>query len=160
METFAATFHTQTFYQVAFIIKSFRSFSMIVFLCIVLSLLACGFSEKDSNCDRFKQGNFRYRFRGQNYQTDFLIHRNDSVQTEVDSKSGKTSKLSVKWTGECKYELRLLETTFDFPDSVQGIRKILPTKTEILSSTKDYYIFQTTRENSDFVMTDTLWVEK
>lgn len=141
-------------------LENLRSLRVIVFSCITFFLIACGFSEKGSSCDRFKQGNFRYRFRGQNYQTDFLIHRNDSVQTEVDSKSGKASKLSIKWTGECKYELRLLETTFDFPDSVQRIRKMLPTQTEILSSTKDYYIFQTTRDNSDFVLTDTLWIEK
>ena len=134
--------------------------SVVFFSCIVLSLLACGFSEKDSSCDRFKQGDFRYRLREQNYHTDFLIHRNDSIQTEVDSKSGKTSKLSIKWTGECKYELRLLETTFDFPDSVQRIRKTFPAKTEILGLTKDYYIFQTTRDNSDFVLTDTLWIDK
>lgn len=78
----------------------------------------------------------------------------------MDLKSGETSKLAIRWTGECDYELRLLETTFDFPDSMQEIRESLPVKTKILSSAEDYYIFQTTRDNSDLVLTDTLWIEK
>lgn len=153
-------FVKQRIYQLTYNIKNLLSLRIVIFSCVALSFLACSSSDKNSSCERFRQGKFRYHFRWQNEQTDFLIQRNDSVQTEMDLKSGETSKLAIRWTGECDYELRLLETTFDFPDSMQEIRESLPVKTKILSSAEDYYIFQTTRDNSDLVLTDTLWIEK
>jgi len=125
---------------------------------ILFFLYSCNYTVKEKTCGQFKKGNFVFHFRGQDYQTDFLIDRADSLQIEVDKKSGKTSKLAIKWTGECNYEMKLLETTFDFPDSIQQLRKSKPLKTQILNWTKDYYVFQSKRDNSNFILTDTLWV--
>lgn len=131
---------------------------IIAFIAGSFVVVSCNFSKKGLDCSQLKNGDFVYHFRGLNYQTDFLISRNDSIQTEVDKQSGKTSKLSIRWTSECDYELKLIETTFDFPDSIQRLRKTVPTKTKIISQTTNYYIFKTDRDNDDFILTDTLWL--
>jgi hypothetical protein len=141
--------------------KLFR-FKRLLFWILAIGFISCDFVKQDKTCEKFKQGKFIYNSRNSQGQVDrqFLINRHDSIQTEVDNHSGKTSKILIKWTGNCSYELILIETTFNYPDSIQKIRKTVPLKIEILSSTNDYYIFQAKMDNSNFVMTDTLWFDK
>lgn len=89
-----------------------------------------------------------------------MIERTDSIQIETIRETGAFTKLSLKWTDSCNYEVKMLETTFDLPDSIQYLRRTNAFKTEILSWTKDYYVFKSSREKSNFEMTDTLWVIK
>jgi hypothetical protein len=122
--------------------------------------LCCKQFNKDKNCSQFQNGNFIYRIHFPQGDNIFHITRNDSIQTEVEEGTGKFSKLSIKWTGNCNFELKLLETSFDFPDSIQNIRKTIPLKGEILSWTNEYYIFKARRENTNFSLTDTIWFTK
>jgi hypothetical protein len=115
-------------------------------------------TKKEESCEQFRNGNFKFNPKGQMLGTTFLIERKDSIQIETETKTGNYSRLSVKWTGPCKYEVKMLETTFNYPDSIQNVRRTQAFKTEILSWTKDYYVFRSTRENTNFVLTDTLWV--
>ena len=112
----------------------------------------------NTDCEKFKNGNFVFKLHRQPGVVTYIT-RQDSIQTETDKQTGYFSKLRIRWTDKCKYELLLLETTFPFPDSIQNIRKTIPLKTEIISCSKDYYVFKSQRGNS-LVMTDTLWVEK
>ena len=82
------------------------------------------------------------------------------MQIETDNKDGSITKLSINWTDECKYELKLIESNANFPDSVQEIRKTIPLNVEILNWTDDYYIYSANRANSDYTMIDTLWIQK
>ncbi len=115
---------------------------------------------KENSCAQFRTGNFLFHLKDKRGDSFFTIKRNDSIQTETDEKTGNYSKLSVKWTDPCTYELKMIETTFPMSDSVQQIRKTNPFKTEILFFTKDYYIFKSQRFNSNYFMTDTMWVGK
>lgn len=116
-------------------------------------------NEAPSGCEQFKNGKFIFLLRMQTGDVYFSINRKDSIQIETDKHTGYYSKLLVKWTDKCKYETTLLETTFPFPDSIQKRRRTVPSKTEIISWTKDYYIFKSHRENSPLI-TDTMWVDK
>ena len=142
--------------------KSLLQLKVLVIWALAVSLFSCNLDKNEQNCNQFKQGRFVYNLRNQNGQIDrkFSIIRNDSIQTETDVKSGEFSKLSIKWTSDCNYELKLIETTFIFPESLQKMRKTVPLKTTILVSTDRYYVFKAKRDNYNFVMTDTIWVEK
>ncbi len=142
--------------------KIFRNTMKIPFaaLTTTLLILACGFSKKDEDCSQFKSGEFLYHFRGQQGDFYYSINRNDSIQTEINQQTGDITKLAVHWTDRCKYELRLIESTVSFPDSIQILRKTIPVKNEIVGWTKDYYIFKAERDKSNFVLTDTLWLKK
>ena len=89
----------------------------------------------------------------------FTINRQDTIQTELEDKTGYTTKLRVHWTDNCNYETSLIESTFPFPDSVQEIRRTMVLKTEIISTGSNYYVFKAHRDNSNFI-TDTMWVAK
>jgi hypothetical protein len=134
----------------------------IFFSALTLTILffACIFSQKDKNCSQFRSGNFLYHFRGQQEDIYFSISRNDSIQTEINQRTGDVTKLAIRWTDNCKYELKLIESTAIFPDSIQNLRKSISVKNEIVSWTNDYYIFKAVREKSDLVLTDTLWLKK
>lgn len=111
------------------------------------------------DCSQLKTGSYRYHFRGQHANFFFSLDRNDSIQTETNEKTGSISKLAIRWTDKCKYELKFIESTESFPDSIQNIRKSIILKTEILSWTDRYYIFRSTRDDIDFVLKDTMWMK-
>jgi hypothetical protein len=88
------------------------------------------------------------------------MNRNDSIQTEINQQTGDISRFAIKWTDECKYELKLMESTINYPDSIQKMEKNTPLKIEIISSTGDYYIFKSKRDDMDFILIDTLWIKR
>ena len=113
-----------------------------------------------TDCRRFETGEFTFRHHDAQGSFSYLISRRKGIQTEIDQQTGSVSKLAVKWTGPCTYELRLLESNEHFSPTVQAMRKKSPLRTEILSYTDTYYIFRAQRVGSDFVVTDTLWIKK
>lgn len=143
-----------------------KLFQILSLICILLIFSCSSEKNKEENkntensCAQFKTGNFLFHLRDKQGEFFFAINRNDSIQTERDEKTGNYSKLAIKWTDPCTYELKMIETTFPMPDSVQQIRKTKPFKTEILFFTKDYYIFKSQRFNSNYFITDTMWVGK
>ncbi len=138
--------------------KSLNRIFLSLTLVIVILIFFCGRRET-ADCEQFKNGKFIFHLKVKNGDVFFSINRADSIQTETDKHTGYYSKLQVKWTGKCQFETTLLETTFPFPDSIQRIRKAIPLKTEIISSTNSYYVFKAHRENSPSI-TDTMWVDK
>ena len=126
----------------------------------ILFLFSCTSSKYEKGCEQFKTGNFIFYIKGKQQDVSFMIERKDSIQIETEPISGKFSKLSIKWTDSCTYEIKMLETTFNLPDSIQKIRRENAFRTHIISWTKDYYVFRSTRDKSDFVLTDTMWLVK
>ena len=128
----------------------------------LMTIFSCSTkNENNNNCEQFKNGKFVFHLHGLKSEDDILfsIERLDSIQTETDKKTGNYTKLRVRWTDKCRYETIVLESTYPFSDSVQNIRKTLPLKTEIISFTKEYYVFKSHRD-SLYTMTDTMWVIK
>lgn len=129
------------------------------FLTIIFSLVSsCSISKKETDCSVYKTGNFKFIPRDGHGDFVFQISRTNSLQIETDPKSGKYSKLSIRWTDSCIYEVLVLQSTFRYSDTIEKIRRTIPMKTEILSGTKEYYVFKSTREKSNVVLTDTMWV--
>lgn len=129
-------------------------------LLLAAAFSACRFSPAASACQRFRQGQFVYHVRGPEGRLDILVTRHDSVQTELYQQTGDVSRLAIRWVDSCSYELRLLESTLKFSAAVQEARKRNVLRTEIISSTTDYYIFRSKRDNVDFILVDTLWLKR
>lgn len=127
-------------------------------MAFTLLILLCAIPVKENGCKRFRNGNFVFHHIGRP-SDDYVVQRKDSIQTEIDKSTGKYVKLSVKWIDDCNYEVNLIETTIDIPDSIQKQTKLIPLKTEIISTSDDYYVFRSGWNNKNFV-TDTLWIAK
>ena len=127
---------------------------------LILTSLSCGFIKKENNCDRFKTGSFLYHYRGDQGDFFFLIERNDSMQTETNEKTGDVSRLRIKWTSDCSYELFFISSTYNLPDSIIRLKKLHPLKTTMTSTTNDYYLFESKKDDNSFVLKDTLWIKK
>ena len=123
----------------------------------VLSIIlfcACG-SEKNTDCSKYKNGQFALRMRNPGGMKVYLIKRQDSIQTEMDPITMKYTKGIVKWISDCKYELY-----YDVADpSAPGKMRTDTMTTEILGGNKEYYLFDSYSKGSK-VMSDTMWVEQ
>jgi hypothetical protein len=128
-------------------------------LSFLLFASSCDSERNSQNCGRFRNGLFRYHSRMSD-KGDVLIQRTDSIQTETYLETGLTSKFSVQWTGPCNYELKMLETTHDYPDSIQEIRMKRTLYVEILKWDKDYYLYGISDKKGEIESRDTFWVEK
>lgn len=73
---------------------------MIVFL-TVISFSASGQEQKD--CSPFKKGNFSYV--NDSSQT-VEVERRGRYQIERNSKTGEVNKFTIKWTGDCEYQIK------------------------------------------------------
>lgn len=130
---------------------------MLAGLLLVGSITGCDWSVKPENCARFRTGHFRYQ-RFEPFRYAARIDRNDSIQTETDELTGAVSKLRVRWTDDCHYELRFISSTQQLPDSIQQYRTAMPLQTEIIQATDRYYLFTSFREKGGLALTDTMWV--
>lgn len=108
-----------------------------------------------TDCKQFKNGDFEYRSNGLYYE----ITRTDTVQTEINKLNGDITKNSIRWTDDCAYELRLLESTAIYPDSINQLRMASTLTVTIMSWTDDYYIYRSKSNMVDRVMVDTLWLK-
>jgi len=137
-----------------------KTHSLIAQLVLATGLLSCNVTTTSAtDCQRFHQGQFTYHVLGPDGRVDILITRNDSIQTERYQQTGDVSRLAIRWTSPCSYDLRLLTSTLKFSPAVEASRRRDALHTEILSSTARYCVFRTRRDNVDFVMTDTLWIK-
>ena len=125
---------------------------------IALSFFAsCTFSKKQVNCEKYRNGEFIYIPKGQG---EYIYHitRDGNIQTETEQGTDEYSKFSLHWVDDCTYEVLLIDASYHFSDSIEKIRRSVPFYAEILSGTKDYYVFRGGRRNSKVVITDTMWV--
>ena len=121
---------------------------------------ACTGAPPATDCRRFETGEFICRHLDPQNGFSYLISRHHGIQTETDQQTGDVSTLAIKWTGPCTYELRLLKSTKHFSPDIEAMRKKSSLRTQILSYTDTYCIFQAQRTGSDLVYTDTLWIKK
>jgi hypothetical protein len=120
----------------------------------------CSSATTPDNCDKFRTGKYLIRGKINEEWITTSIVRNDSVQIETNSATGEHSKLSIRWTSPCTYELRLIESTAKFSESVQQMRKKHVLTATILSFTDKYYVFEAKSNVFSMVMRDTLWIEE
>jgi hypothetical protein len=60
-----------------------------------------------SDCKQFRTGTFYLKG-----MPNVIITRDETTQTETDPSTGRYIKMSVTWTSDCTYELRLIKTNW------------------------------------------------
>ncbi len=100
-----------------------------VFICLFV-IFSC--SSKPKNCSKFKKGTFKYK---NSSYSNWIVTRNDSIQTEIDKLNSIKIIGKIKWLSDCRYIL----TYTDISDLEQ--KNVIGTTVdvEILSTNNDSY---------------------
>lgn len=130
----------------------------IPFLLLITTSIAisCASANKQTDCERFKTGRFELHSKVDNSIS--IIERNDTIQTETNTKSGNIVKARIKWRANCEYELTYFAQTKNSSDTIVPFVQSRPLKTTILQTGKDYYVFKATMEGTSVTLIDTLRV--
>jgi len=94
-------------------------------------------------CKDFKTGKFALT--DNKINGNYIIERNDSIQTETDLNKNATSKFKVIWVNDCEYQLHIIEGPTEIMDFYRG--KTLTIR--ILETYKDSYKFEGQLEGLD-----------
>src|SRR5262249_22768759 len=92
--------------------RSYHIFSVTA-TCILFS---CMLKNSKADCESVKTGNFEMRSEIDNSVS--LINRNDSIQTETNTKTGHIVRSRIKWNTNCEYILTYLSQTKNSSDTV------------------------------------------
>jgi len=119
-----------------------------------------GCSVHKSSCKQFHIGKFTGTSDFDGAVT--VIERSDSLQIETNKNSGSVTKARIHWVSDCEYELNFIEQSNDTAKRSEIHSYIQSHKliTKILSTSKDYYIFESSMEGVKRKLTDTLFVLK
>jgi hypothetical protein len=128
-------------------------FHLLITTSIVVS---CASANKQTDCERFKTGRFELHSQVDNSIS--IIERNDTIQTETNTKSGSIVKARIKWRANCEYELTYFAQTKNTSDTIVPFVQSRPLKTTILQTDKNYYIFKSSMEGTSVTLVDTLKV--
>lgn len=129
--------------------------SIIKFLIATLFIVSCASTKRQNMCDYYKKGKFGLKSKVDNAY--YIINREDSIQTETNSKTGQTATLRITWTTPCEYQLQFKTISKNNGDSIDTFIQTRPIKTKIFLATKDYCIFESHMDNVDFIYRDTIW---
>lgn len=131
---------------------------------IFMILIGCTNNKSNLDCSTFRTGEFYYREKITNNIVNFT--RNDSVQIETNENDGNVMIEKVKWEKPCKYELILLskkriDTANDSVEKkIQEIERTTPLITNIVSTGKNFYVFESRMEGVKTILKDTIWLKK
>jgi hypothetical protein len=116
-------------------------------------IASCSGNRKQS-CEDFKNGKFSIH--SEITGTNFMIHRNDSLQIQTEKETGRTSEWRIRWLNDCEYSISLLRDNYGLVKSYET--KDLPTiNYKIIKSAKDHYIFLATFTPGELKLSDTIW---
>ena len=131
------------------------------YLAIIISIfiLGCNSTNKlHSTCSKYKKGKFKLNsIIDDSYS---IITRNDSLQLEVNSKTGATLTARIFWNGPCTYNLHYLNESTPSNDSLDNFINAGVLKIQILKATSSYYVFEATMEGVSIKYSDTIRVLK
>jgi hypothetical protein len=137
--------------------KSKKIFGLSGFL-LFLVLYGCIPISSFQDCSAFKNGSFTHR--SDLDGTVFFLTRIDSVQIEVNTRTGHEVKSKITWNKDCEYEVLFISQSQVGYDSSLEFMRNRPMKTKILNTGSDYYVFESRIDSFDFRYTDTLVVKK
>ena len=133
-----------------------RSFSFITFLFILFYNLSCNSTSRSIDCVKFKEGKFIHTLELDS--TVYLIDRKDSIQIETNTRTGNVVTSRIKWLNPCEYEVLYQSQSAKAYDPSLEFMRNRPMKTKIITTGKDYYVFEARIDSFNFKYTDTLRV--
>jgi len=112
------------------------------------------------NCADVRRGRFLYHSSITN--TDYLIERNDTIQTEIDTHSKIITRCKIVWVNDCEYYLTITQNNNPNRDGIDSFFESTPIKTSIVQVTSSYYIFSSKVDSigKSLTLTDTMKILK
>ena len=112
----------------------------------------------DPNCRAIKTGTFY--FYAPDHKTQYSITRNNTVQKEVNLKTGEQSIWKMNWRSSCICELTFVSRSTHV--NKEELLNLVSHKTivQITQVTKDYYVFKAGMDNLDNPFQDTAWYKR
>jgi hypothetical protein len=108
-----------------------------------------------ADCNSFHNGTYLLKSRFDS--TTYTIVRTDSIQTEVNSRTGNIITAKITWDDACQYTLTYTGNGLKgAPKSAPGKVKALVTK--IIATTSNYCVFESSTAGVDMKYSDTLWI--
>ncbi len=117
---------------------------------------SCTSTGEKNNCELFHSGKFRIQSKGDSIY--WIIDRSDSVQVETNSKTGNKMTAKITWLTPCEYQLTEFTNSDPELNSVSPSYRKEPLLTKILSSSRDYCVFESSKKGIEMKYMDTLWV--
>lgn len=93
------------------------------------------------DCAIYKNGKFKMHSPSQN--ADYIIVRNDSIQTEINVKTNVVLTERIIWKSPCQYDLQELSTSNPHLDFVDSFFLNHAIHVHIIETAKNYYISST-----------------
>jgi hypothetical protein len=133
--------------------------SLVAFIISAL-LASCTGTPTAVNCKQYKTGKFRLSVNRDGKVINYIIERNNSIQTEQCAEAGVDATYKIGWKDDCTYQLVFMNGKDKLPAEAEKIKRKMVILTTILSGTDNYYLFESTNNLSDNVLKDTMWVIK
>lgn len=136
----------------------FKQFS---FAFIISAFLAsCANTPTAVNCKQYRTGKFRFTGANNGKIVNYIIERNNSIQTEQCPEMGTYGTFKISWKDDCTYLLAYMSGKESLSPEEEKLKRKMVLETTILGGTENYYIFETTNNLVDQVMKDTMWLIK
>lgn len=108
------------------------------------------------DCVRLKTG--KYKLNSRTRDNYWIIERQDSVQLEINGKTGDTTLVKITWTAPCGYEMIITKSHRPATDTFLKRMERLPSVVKILDVTNDYYTFEAKKQGVPISLKDTIWI--
>jgi hypothetical protein len=131
----------------------------IILPCIFILLVFSAFLFSPPGCDKYKNGRF-YLYSPATFYT---IIRQDTMQLEIDKKSGDSTWWKVKWVSPCTYLLKFISSTEKMDDRRAEFFTNTLIKVSIVKTTPGYYIYDAQGTWHDIQLpasSDTIWMQE
>ena len=134
---------------------------VIIFLAAILIcfyFVAC--SNSSNRCAKVKEGIFYYY--SPDHENDMLIIRKDSLQSEINRKTGDTSYWRIKWITDCQFSSHYLSGKKFTSKADEYFYKTSTVTFTIGIITKDYFLYDGLFENpfARKKYSDTCWLHE
>jgi hypothetical protein len=124
------------------------------------SILSLSFLLPNSQCDLFKKG--RFHFYPKDSKSHYLIIREDSLQSEINLKTGDTSFWKIKWLSGCEFNCSYISGIKSKSTAQQDFFNKSNLTVSIVYTSKDFYVYDGIFQSGLFTkqFNDTMWLNE
>ncbi len=137
-----------------------RRLGIIFLVAILICFYFISCLNSSERCSKLKEGTFYYYSPG--HENDMVIIRKDSLQSEINIRTGDTSNWRIKWITDCQFSSHYLSGIKFATKSDEYFYRTSTITFTIGTITKDYFLYDALFENeySRKKYSDTCWLHE
>ncbi len=124
------------------------------------SILPLSFLLSNTPCVLFKKG--RFHFYPKDSKIHYVVIREDSLQSEINLKTGDTSFWKIKWLSDCEFNCSYISGIKSSSKAEQDFFNKSILRISIVDGSKDYYVYDALFQSGSFTkqFNDTMWLRE